>query len=193
MVGAFTVILQVILLPSEVAVMVVSPGLMPVTLPFWSIVAIIFLLLFQVILEALEVVAERFRVPPRSMEALTVLIDIFVLLTVTLQEASAFFSLAVIVTVPDPFAVTFPQVFTEAILELLLFQDASFPVEVNAIMWNSLPISTVALYLESITNAIELDALADVVGTGKEKMINIKHNKIDNKVFFIRDIKILHS
>ena len=50
-VGDFTLILQVELFPSAEAVMIVSPGLMAVTVPFSSTVAILFLLLFQVTFE----------------------------------------------------------------------------------------------------------------------------------------------
>ena len=69
---------------------------------------------------------------------------IVVLLTVILQLDSAPFILAVIVTLPDFLASTFPYVLTDAIFESLLFHVGSAPVEVSATRYMLSPIARVS-------------------------------------------------
>jgi hypothetical protein len=125
------------------------------------------------------------------MVAFDLLSVIVVLFTLTLQETSAFFIFAVMETEPVFFAVTFPYVFTDAILELLLFQVGRFPFEVIAISWNSSPTLTTAEYLDRIMN--EIEPTADTLFKGKENRIRVVHNKKDNTIFFDCNIEILHS
>ena len=106
------------LLPSAVAVIVLTPGFLPVTIPFSSIVATLIWLLFQVTGELLEVVADSLKLSPRSIDMEALLIETSVFFTVTLHEASPLLTLAVIVAVPA--FVTLPQELTEAIRESTL-------------------------------------------------------------------------
>ncbi len=116
--GFLTVTSQVLLQPSTVTVIVAVPCLTAVTVPFWSTVATLFLLVFHlgVLLDVLE--TESFTTPLRKSETELLLSFRVGCLTVTWQAALVRSAVAVIVAVPGFLAVITPFSSTEATLFL---------------------------------------------------------------------------
>lgn len=130
--GFFTVTRQVVFVPSAVIVIYVLPGFSPQTFPESVTEATLGFLDLNWGCERLDVVARSWQNSPCSSDKEEELNWIFVLLTVTIQRASAPGTFAVIFAWPPFLAVTRPYVFTDATLELLLFQVGVFPLDTIA-------------------------------------------------------------